>query len=175
MTESDFQFIEAKLSLRLPEAYRTALCPFPVRAYVGNSDTDLWDNAAGLVELNQRLRAEADWRSSLFVIGETDRSKIAIDLSTPKLQIWWIDGSIQAPGSGPTDQSFTEWSSELLGQMRSGEYMDGFDPENDPPGTRSRTKPTTVWTVLGCVGVIVVIAVVIAVVLFCIQMLFGWA
>ena len=174
MTESDFQFIESKLSLRLPEAYRKVMCPFPIRAYVGNSDTDLWDDAAGLVELNQRLRSEAGWRSSLFAVGKTDGSKTAIDLSTPKLEVWWIDRAIEAPGSGATNQSFADWSSELLGQMRSGEYMDGFDPENDPPGTRTQTKPPTVWTVLGCVGAIVGIAVIIALIIFCIQMLFGW-
>jgi len=174
MTRADFQFIESKLSLRLPEAYRAAVCPFPVRAYAGNSDTDLWDDAAGLVELNLRLRSDAGWRSTLFAVGEQDRSKTAIDISSPKLQVWWIDGALEAPGSGPGDQGFVDWSKELFGQMRSGEYMDGFDPENDPPGTRTQSTPTTVWTVLGCMGAIVGIAVVIALIIFCIQLLFGW-
>lgn len=176
MTESDFQFIQSKLDVHLPDFYRKTMCPFLVRAYVGNSDTPLWDDPAALTELNLRLRGEQGWLSNLFAVGEEDDgSKTAIDLSSPHLQVWRIyAGGIEAPGSGPTNQGFADWSYELLNQMRSGEYMDGFDPENDPPGTRTQTEPITVWTVLGCVGAIVGIAVVIALVIFCIQILFGW-
>jgi hypothetical protein len=173
VTELDFQFIEGNLSLRLPEEYRKVMCPFHVRAYVGNSDTELWDDAAALVELNQKLRSEPDWRPSLFAVGELDGATTAIDLSTAGLDVWWIDRAIQAPGTGPKNQSFVDWSSELLQQMRTGEYMDGFDPENDPPGTRTQSKPATVWTVLGSVGAIVGIAIVIALIIFFIQILLG--
>lgn len=174
VTEADFQFVERQLNIRLPDDYRKVMCPFPIRAYVGNSDTDFWDDSAGLVELNRKLRSEPGWRSSLFAVGERDALKTVIDLSTPNLEVWRIFGSVQGAGSGPTNQSFADWSDESLKQMRSCKYMDGFDPVNDPPGTRTQTEPTTVWTVLRCVGAIVGIAAVIALIIFCIQMLFGW-
>ena len=60
-------------------------------------------------------------------------------------------------------------------QPRTGEWTDGFDPENVPPDTRGRDEriPASFW--LGSLCVIVVIAVVLALAVFGLQVLFGWA
>jgi hypothetical protein len=176
VTEHDIRNIEQSLNVSLPRAYRDAVCPFSVRAYIGNTDTPLWDDASKLIELNQRLHREEGWPAKLYALGEEqDGSQMAIDLTDPKLTVWWIDRRINAPGTGPLDEGFTVWAAELVRQFRTCEYEDGFDPENDPPGTRGQDEPIPVWFWLGCAGGVVVIAVVLALAIFGFQVLFGRA
>jgi hypothetical protein len=161
MTEAELNTIESELSLQLPEAYRKAICPFPVRAYVGNDDTDLWDNPTNLIELNRRVHDKEQWPANLFAVGcDPGGAMSAIDLSSADAEVWWVDRDIRAPGTYATRQSFRDWANELLESMRSGEYRDGFDPENDPPGTREQYEPLKPIHILGCIGVIILIAVV---------------
>jgi hypothetical protein len=167
MTEADLDTIESELSLQLPEAYRKAVCPFPVRAYIGNDDTDFWDDPKKIIELNRRVHEKERWPANLFAVGcDPGGAMSAINLSSPDAEVWWVDRDIRAPGTYATGQSFRDWAAELLESMRSGEYRDGFDPENDPPGTREQNEPIKGVHVLGCIGVIVVVAVVGALVIF---------
>jgi hypothetical protein len=160
MTEADFAKIEEALSLRLPPEYRQAVAPFPVRAFIGNTDTHLWDQAEALIELNRDLRRGSAWPAHLFAIGAMDDgTKMAIDVNSPEVAVWWIDRAYDAPGTAPEPGGFTAWSAEYLRQLRSGEFMDGFDPENDPPGTRAQNEPMKLRHWLGCIGAIVGIAV----------------
>ncbi len=175
MTEDDIRKIESSLSLRLPQQYRDAVCPFPVKAYIGNCDTDLWDDADKLIALNQRLHSCESWPENLFAVGEdAGGTETAIDLTTPDSQVWWIDRHIKAPGTGPIRQTFVQWSSELIRQMRTGEYWDGFDPENDPPGTRGKKGPVTNLEPLGCIFALFWLSVVGTLIIVGIQKLFGW-
>lgn len=173
MTEADFIAIESQFSIKLPSAYRSALCPFPIQAYRGNSDTDLWDDAAKLIELNRRLREAEHWPNHLFAVGcDAGGAMSAIDLSSATAEMWWIDRDIQATGTYATGQSFSSWAEELLESMRTGDYRDGFDPENDPPGTREQFEPLTARQILGCLGIVIALAVALACIIFGLQMRF---
>src|SRR5262245_48476877 len=144
MTEQDIVTIEGALSIRLPQAYRDVACPFRVRAFIGNKDTHLWDDALALIELNRELRLDKNWPSHLFAIGAMDDgASMAIDLNSPAFTVWWIDRAFTAPGTAPGPDGFVNWSAAYLQELRSGELMDGFDPENDPPGTRGQIVPLT--------------------------------
>jgi hypothetical protein len=73
MTEDDFSRIEQTFAIRLPVVYRRRLSTFPVLQEVGNSHTQVWDDAEKLIDLNQRLRTEwKDWPSWLFAIGQSE-------------------------------------------------------------------------------------------------------
>jgi hypothetical protein len=175
MTEAEISTIESELSIRLPDAYRKAICPFPVRAYIGNTDTELWDDAAAIIELNRRVHDKEGWPANLFAVGCDGGGVMwAIDLSSAIDELWWVDRAIQAPGTSAYGQSFGDWAAEYLEAMRSGELDEGMDPEKDPPGTRTPYEPTKVIHVVGCLGIIIVIAVVCALVIVGFQVLFGF-
>ena len=163
MTEHDIESIETALAVRLPREYRAAVCPFPVRAFIGNADSQLWDNASKLIELNLELQRDGKWPKHFFAIGAMDDGTTsAIDLNSPELAVWWIDRDYDALGTGPEANDFVEWATEFVRQLRSGEFMDGFDPENDPPGTRARIVPIRLRHWMVCAAVIVLIAVIVA-------------
>lgn len=118
MTEDDFIEIETALSIRLPDAYRGRLSPFPIARLAGKSDTEVWDDAAALIALNQRLRAEyEDWPAWLFVVGQSAGvpSGYAIDTRTADAPVWWLDWMRPAPwSSGPTEGPFAAWFSQWV-------------------------------------------------------------
>src|SRR5262245_4599824 len=112
MTEQDFDSIERALAISLPDVYRRGLCPFPIPGNARNTDAEVWDDAQGLIVLNQRLRAEEKgWPPWLFAIGqaEGDSSGYAIDLRSPESVVWWLDHMRLRPGSGPIEGRFTSW------------------------------------------------------------------
>ena len=57
MTDSDLARIELELGISLPLAYKTAVSPYPIPALSGNSESEFWDSASELIELNKTVRA----------------------------------------------------------------------------------------------------------------------
>jgi hypothetical protein len=50
LTATDLDRIEAALGVALPRVYREVMTRFPIPALAGNCDTDLWDDAAALID-----------------------------------------------------------------------------------------------------------------------------
>jgi hypothetical protein len=167
MTVSQLDEIERSLAIRLPDAYRRAVCPYPLRAYEGNSDEEVWDDPGNLIELNRRLHEREGWPGHLFAVGEMDGAQTAIDLSEPNAVVWWIDRGIDAPGTGPLGQGFAEWADTYFADLVD-DAEGTFDPRNDPPGTR---KEYPSISLLGCLATIVGVAVVLAAAIFAVQQL----
>jgi hypothetical protein len=133
MTESDLKSIESKLSIQLPEVYRQRMLDFPVRACGGNSDTDLWDEAAAIVRYNQELRSARAWPAHMFAIGGRDGCPVAIDLRKSEAPVWWVEAeSFKTVGTGQTHASFTSWTTDYVKDMRHDLEADGLDPDSSP-------------------------------------------
>jgi hypothetical protein len=116
VTEPDLDRIERALGLRLPEAYRQRVVPFPVPPEAGNSTSPVWDDAGRLIALNQRLRVEVEgWPRWLFAIGQSegDPCGYAIDTRSAECPVWWLEqmqlGSHSGPSEGPFDTWFVQW------------------------------------------------------------------
>src|SRR5438132_656124 len=62
MTPTELCSIELALGIVLPEVYKQMMAPFPIPYLSGNTNTNLWDDAARLIQENLELRAG---RSSL--------------------------------------------------------------------------------------------------------------
>ncbi|MEM6393582.1 MAG: SMI1/KNR4 family protein [Planctomycetota bacterium] len=175
MNESDFQRIESELEIKLPRQYRELMSPFPVRAYIGNDDMDLWDDPATLIEFNQKAHHSYNWPDHLMAIGGGDAGdRYAIDLSSEIAAVWWIDRAIDAPGTAPLDQSFADWAREIFKDMADGEYDGAIAPMSDPPGTRDKPVPITFGGFFGCFAMILGVAVIGALIIFGIQLLLGY-
>lgn len=175
MNQADIEEIEQALSITLPQSYRDIVCPFPLKSYAGNSDTDLWDDAASIIRLNRDLRDNEDWLHHLYAMGRDGGGAMhAIDLSGNTNKVVWIDRDLQAVGTGPLDQSIEVWGKDLINSMTSGEYMDGFDPENDSPETRLKAQESKLKGILGCLGMIIVISVVGSLLIFGVMVLLGY-
>jgi hypothetical protein len=104
--------MEQTLGIRLPEIYRRSVVPFPAADEAGNSDAQVWDDADGLIALNQRLRSETEgWPAWLFAIGqaEGDPSGYAIDTRTPDCRVWWLEQMHLGENSGPIKEPFEAW------------------------------------------------------------------
>lgn len=112
MDDAALNRIEQTLGIRLPEIYRRSVVPFPVANEAGNSDAQVWDDADGLIALNQRLRSETEgWPAWLFAIGqaEGDPSGYAIDTRTPDCRVWWLEQMHLGENSGPMEETFEAW------------------------------------------------------------------
>jgi hypothetical protein len=139
MNLADLDRIEAELSIRLPDAYRDTMLEFPIAACVGNSDTDLWDDAAALIRFNLELRRGAPggvppWPPHLFALGHGgDGSPYALDLRDPSLPVWWVDhGAVASPGSGPVGSGFADWFRRYVDDVVHDLEADGIDPRGTP-------------------------------------------
>jgi hypothetical protein len=107
MDERDLDRIEQALALRLPDEYRRSVAPFPITEAVGNSDSQVWDDADSLIALNRRLRAGVDgWPAWLFAIGQAkgDPCGYAIDTRTLDVPIWWLERMELGRASGTNNQ-----------------------------------------------------------------------
>jgi hypothetical protein len=116
MSGTDLDGIEQALQIRLPKAYRSQVSPFPVPHEVGNTDSQIWDDAEQLIALNRRLRGQVEgWPDWLFAIGqaEGDPCGYAIDTRTPDAPVWWLEqmqlGRNSGPGAGPFAEWFDQW------------------------------------------------------------------
>lgn len=134
MKEEELQTIERELRIALPSHYREVMLRFPVPAYVGNDETDLWDDARRLIELNRELRAHRShpWPAHLYAVGYRDGAKTAIDLRKPLGHILWIEGTMREPEVCELQQSFEEWVRQYVEDTRGDLLNDGVDPDGTP-------------------------------------------
>lgn len=138
MTNEDIVFIERELMVVLPESYKCAVVPFRIPALIGNTDYELWDDAASLVELNREFRAGSRWRpplpSYLFVVGDPHGDEIiAMDIRSPEGSVWWLDhGMIDHEASYQSHARFLEWAEEFYRDIRHDLEADGFNPDVAP-------------------------------------------
>lgn len=135
MLSGDIERIERTFGIRLPSSYRRVLEAFPLSAYAGNADTDLWDDADRLIEYNQQLRAGSGgikpWPNEFFAIGRDGGSSQAIDLRTGDL--WWADGAqLDLKTSHRHRESFEEWVDNYLDGLRRDLIGEGGDPAGTP-------------------------------------------
>lgn len=139
MREEDLQSIERELRIRLPSNYREVVLRFPVHAYEGNDETDLWDDARRLVELNRELRAHPShpWPPHLYAVGYRDGAKTAIDLRNPLGRVLWIEGTPKEPEVCELQQSFEEWVRQYVDDVRHDLLSDGIDADGTPEARRA--------------------------------------
>jgi hypothetical protein len=166
LTDADDRRMEAALGIVLPEAYRRLVVPFPVPAYVGNAEMELWDDAERLISLNRELRGGLafvkPWPPHMFAMGRDHGGcASAIDLQSPTNFIWWADRCHLDPvGSGPFP-SIEEWANRYVGELRSDLEGDCVDPDGSP---ESRIKAVEeggpgCWFLLALIGIGILIVV----------------
>lgn len=137
MTQADLARVESALAIRLPAAYHSVVSPFPIPACVGNSDTELWDDADRLIELNRELRAGISsvkpWPTHLFALGrDGSGSTSAIDLRDPSCPVSWADRCHLESAIGSVQPLFAEWASNYLSELRGDLESNGIDPDGSP-------------------------------------------
>jgi hypothetical protein len=143
LTAEDLTRIESALGVSLPAVYRRLVVPFPIPAYAGNADTELWDDPEQLVQLNRELRAGfafvRRWPPHLFALGrDAGGSATAIDLRDPAGPVWWADRChLDVGGSGQVSPSLAAWAEEYLADLRADLEGTGVDPDG-PPEARER-------------------------------------
>jgi hypothetical protein len=162
LTEVELARIEAALGVVLPVVYRKLVVPFPVPAYVGNAETELWDDADRLVELNRELRDGVvfvhPWPVHMFSMGRDGSGcASAIDLRNPGCPVWWADRChLDAVGSGQVAQSLEEWAGQYLADLRADLEADCIDPYGSP---EARERSAEKNAGMGCRLVIVLLVV----------------
>jgi hypothetical protein len=138
MTDDDIALIGRELKIALPESYVRALVPFRVPALAGNTDSQLWDDARALIDLNRELRAGSRfrpaWPHHLFAVGEL----IALDTRDPAGPVWWLDhGMIDHEASYLSHARFEDWVDDFYRDLREDLEGDGHDPDRPPPSAGS--------------------------------------
>ena len=132
MIADDVARIEQALQIELPTAYRAILVNFPLPAYAGNADTDIWDDADRLIQYNQELRTGSrfvkPWPVHFYAIGrDAGGSSQALDLGTGDL--WWADHThLDGPGSCKHGESFEQWAATYVDGLRDDLVGEGGDP-----------------------------------------------
>lgn len=163
MTNDDVTKIEERLGLRLPEAYRQFVTPYPIPALAGNTETELWDDAERLVSLNLELRAGSNirkaWPAHLFCVGELDgESYVAIDVRETNAPVWWVDhGHLDGGGSGRTHDRLADWAGEYIEGLRSDLAGDEYDADGTPDELKARQEREARGANRGCIIALVVI------------------
>ncbi|WP_157369322.1 SMI1/KNR4 family protein [Zavarzinella formosa] len=174
MTDADLTRIEVTLGIALPVPYRTLVVPFTVPACAGNIDTELWDDADRLIELNRELRAGIafvrPWPEHMFAMGRDGSGcAAAIDLRHPPFAVWWTDRChLDSIGSGQTSASLQEWAGRYLADLRADLEVNGIDP-NGPPETRELAEAQSARA--GCQFIIIWIGLAVSLVLVAIGVL----
>ncbi|MCM2257167.1 MAG: SMI1/KNR4 family protein [Vicinamibacteria bacterium] len=140
MTEPELALIEETLGIRLPEAYRQTMLAFPLPACAGNHDSELWDDAAELVKLNQELRAGRPhvkpWPAEYFALG-TDAGGCTQALSLSEGTVFWADRCHLPPeGERGLVRDFASWAAEYVAGLRQDLEGEGVDPGGDPATAR---------------------------------------
>ncbi len=162
MTQEDLRTIESELGVSLPHQYRATMLNFPVPACAGNSDTYLWDDAAKLITENQMLRGGAPggvppWPSHLFCLGRAGGGDVyAIDLRETQAPVRWIDHSdVNLKSSGRDADSFSEWVTRYIRDLRNDLEGDGVNPDGSP---EDRAQAESRNARAGCIAAILVTA-----------------
>lgn len=163
MTDSDIQLIELALAITLPESYKRAVVPFRIPAMVGNTNSQLWDDAQRLIAFNRELRAGSRfrpaWPAHLFAIGDPHGDElIALDTSTPEGAVWWLDhGLVGSDSSYQSHPRFADWVEEFYRDTRSDLEGDGYDADGVPDALDATQSDNAHQGFLGCLAVILVI------------------
>jgi hypothetical protein len=143
--------MEQALEIRLPAVYRELVVPFPIPAYAGNSDSELWDDPDSLIQLNHELRGGTGgiqpWPAHMFALGRDGSGCTrAIDLRDPAGPVWWADRChLDAVGSGPEFPSLIAWAeghlAEWAVELEEKGLSEGASPEErdraDAEGARA--------------------------------------
>lgn len=136
MKGNDAARIESALQVTLPAAYRDLLTSFPLPAYAGNADTELWDDADRLIELNRELRSGTSsvkaWPTHMFALGrDAGGCSQAIDLRSGEL--WWADrGHLDVSSSYKHRESLEEWAVDYFEGLAQDLTGEGGDPSSTP-------------------------------------------
>jgi len=172
MTESDLQRIERELGLTLPECYKRAVVPFQIPALAGNKDYQLWDDAEGLIALNQELRAGSRFRPAwppyMYALGDPHGDElIAMDTRTPEGPVWWLDhGRVEHKDSFQSHPRFADWVEKYYVDLRSDLRSDDYDPDGTPAQLEAALNANHKRSCLGCCVFIVLVLVVIGLVAY---------
>jgi SMI1 / KNR4 family (SUKH-1) len=172
MTRSDVQFIEHELGITLPESYLHAVMPFRIPAMAGNTDSQLWDDAQCIINLNQELRNGSRfrpaWPTHLFALGDPHGDElIALDVRTHDGPVWWFDhGVVDSDSSYQTHPRFADWADEFYRNIRSDLAGDGYDPEGTPEALNAAQSKSARHEFFGCIAVVIVIALAIVACIF---------
>jgi hypothetical protein len=162
--------MEKALGIRLPVVYRELVVPFPIPAYAGNTDTELWDDADSLIAFNRELRAgygiARPWPEHMFAIGRDGSGCArAIDLRDPLGPVWWADRChLDAIGSAPESPSLAAWAEQHLADLRVELEEKGISEEGPPVAREkadaesARAGCTLMLAVAGVSGLLVLAA-----------------
>ncbi len=169
LTADDLTRVETALGIQLPAVYRTLMVPFPIPAYAGNTDTELWDDADSSIELNRELRTgdrqTGLWPEHMFAIGRDGSGcASAIDLRDPMGPVWWADRChLDAIGTAQESPSLAAWAEQHLAELRvdleeKGVSEDAAPKERDKAAAEgARAEGLFLLAVLG-VGALLVLA-----------------
>lgn len=153
MLAIDLDRIEKALGIRLPAVYRKLVAPFPIPAYAGNTDTELWDDVEALIELNRELRSgrrTSPWPEHIFAIGRDGSGcASAIDLRDPMAPVWWADRChLDVVGTAQESPSLAVWAEQRLADLRVDLEEKGIS-EAGPPSARDKGEAESARA--GCV------------------------
>ncbi|RYD60296.1 MAG: hypothetical protein EOP83_19720 [Verrucomicrobiaceae bacterium] len=138
MKHSDIARIERELEIQLPEAYKKALLSYPIPAYVGNSETMLWDEADRLIALNLELRrgrlSVDPWPARFFALGLDDGGcSDALDLDDPEHGVFWFDHQhIDADIDTRSPEKIEAWLMRQVKDHTINLLDAGIDPDRTP-------------------------------------------
>jgi hypothetical protein len=134
MTADDLRRIETALSITLPQVYCDSMQRFPIPAFSGNDDTDVWDSADALIEENLHYRNDLRWPTHFFGLGNRYGDSVyAIDLRDPSAPVWWVDDwSFERSSTSLKSNSFAEWAATYFEELRSDLESNGIDPNRIP-------------------------------------------
>lgn len=148
MTETELAQIESELGIVLPSEYRQFMLPFPIPAFAGNTESELWDDANALIELNLELRKGESltrpWPTHTFAIGRDDGGSVsAFDLRTSGSTVYWADrGHLEDEGNRGSGELFKEWVSEVIESLNVRLVEYGVSPDSSPK-ERQQIEATT--------------------------------
>ena len=139
MFENELNRIEEELNICLPHVYKVFMADYPLRHYVNNASTDLWDEPSEIIERNKRChtcwaKGFIAWPNYLFFIGNSLCSaSYAIDLRNDSAPVWFVDyDAVESKSTGVISSSFAEWATNYIEDLRSDLIVDGVDPDSEP-------------------------------------------
>lgn len=145
MIEEDLNRIEQELQIQLPSAYRHRMTRFPIGVLVGNRHTELWDDAEGLISLNQQLRQlSSPWPQHFFSLGrDHGGSNMALDLRADPPTVFWCDRGWLKDDDIKNARLFDDWLIEWVRDMTADLIDEGLDPTASPELLTAGGKSTT--------------------------------
>ena len=144
MTADEIDLLERELSIQLPEAYRHRMQHFPIGVLVGNTSTELWDDATALIKLNQELQQPGvGWPNHLFALGrDAGGCAMALDLRDEPPTVFWTDRCLLDSQSSEEKKRFDDWLIEWVRDMTADLLDQGVDPTASPELLAAREKVT---------------------------------